>query len=246
MTNITITDEILNQILVEVAFPIIDFSDFAYTKDQVKELFIAKAMREYYIQFPIKSYGEISATGVFEIAFPNDDVFNVIDARLNTNDISGSNTIINDPLVRSRNVTRTGYGQTGMYGTPYSYGNERTYHSRRAEYQAVKNTQGAFRFKVDHNTRKVTGYTNVQGKVNVTWAEHSTDFGHIPFEKIDDVISLSKAHLMRGWGNMLLISQTDLGNEIDGQFLVDRSDDLKEEVYDRWQSLTKVIIIRSR
>ena len=243
MPTINISDDSLLEIMSEVGFPILEFDDdFPYTRDQVKSLGIWPAMKEYYRFWPKKNIQEYTVSGNFSIDFPNNETFYLTDARVNSNVPIGSHTP--DPIVNAMNIVSIGSQSSGMYGTRYNYDITTAYHMKRAEYNALKNSQKAFRVDVDRDNKLVTGYTSVQGRMLVEWAEYGLDYDKIPFSKIDDAKRLAQSYIMRMLGNFLSLQSSDTVNELDGGFLLDRADDLREDVIDRWQKITKPVIMR--
>lgn len=250
--TIAITEDDLNEILNEFALPTLDIADLPFgdteteVKDYIKSRLIWPAMREYYRCWPLVQFEQYSVDTSFSIDFPSDEVFNIVDIKLNTNTPS-TGVPIGEPFIDGSSVFSTNYRFSQQYGTPYSYGMERTYHDRRAEYNALKISQGAFRQNVDVNARTLTGYTNVPGRITVGWAKYSFDFSKIPFEKKEDVFKLARANIFRAWGNQLSF-QSNLGlvNALDPSFMIDRADELHDQVIERWNAITKVVIQRNR
>lgn len=244
--KIFITEEMLDEIVSEIGIPIFDWEDTPYDKEYVKDKFIWKAMREYYRYFPIQNIEEYYISSNFELPFPNEATFNILDARLNTNAPSSGNTMVGT-TIKERMLSVAGTGSSsgiGMYGTPYDFGMKETYHTTRAEYNALKNSNSAFRVKVDSNNRVVKGYTNIPGRISIIWAEYSDDYSTIPFEKIEDVHNLARSNIMRAWGHLVKLQSSSTENDLDGDYLIDRADELRTEVIDRWNAITKVVIRR--
>lgn len=242
-TNVIISDELFEEILSEIGFPIFGFEEFPYDEDQVKNLFIWPAMRDYFRYFPLVNQQEASVSENFEIDFPRTTTFSVVDGRLNTNTVQSA-SLVADPFVNAASLYNTGYGYGGRYGTRYSYQQETAYHTSRSEYQANKTSQGAFRFYVDFNERKIIGYSNIHGYMLISWADWSYDFGTIPFDKQSDVMELCRSKIFRGWGNQLSLQSTDLTNELNPDFMLDRAEDLEEKVFTRWNDYSKPILLR--
>jgi len=245
MPTITISSENLNEIMTEVGFPILAFDDdFPYTEEQVKQSAIWPAMKDYFRYWPKNNPQEYSVSGNFSFDFPTIETFNIVDARLNTNTPNaGQHT--NDPLINMMNITNLGSTSSGMYGTRYNYDMTTAYYSRRAELNAMKNSQSAFRIYVNHNDRKVEGYANNSGRITIIWAEYGFDYDSIPFTMIDDVKKLAQSYLMRMMGNFFSMQSSDTINEIDGGFLIDRSDEIREQIIDRWNNITRPVLIRN-
>ncbi len=249
--NVIIDDETFAEIMSEFGFPVLDFSDMPFgdtdetSKSYIKEKFLWPALRNFYRHWPIPEYAEYAIDSNFSVDFPSIDVFDVVDAKLNTNEIS-SGTPIGEPFVDASSVFSTNWRFSQKYGSAYSYGMEQAYHPRRAEYNAMKLAQAAFRFKTNKQGRQITGYSNVAGRITVTWAKYSMDWDDVPFKFYDDMIDLAKSYIFRGWGAMLSLNSTSLDNELDPSYMLERADDLKEAVQERWNNITKPIVIRNR
>ena len=242
MADITITNEKLEEILIEVGVPILAIEDLPYTEVQIRTSFIYPAMREYFKFFPIEEQLEYSIGTSFEIAFPDAETFNVSDVRLITNIASGGQTA--DPFVNSLNVLSIGKS-SGRYGTIYDYGIPKTYFAERASMSASINSQMAFKFTVDKVNRVVKGFSNVAGKIAVTWAKMSLDYEDIPLSAEFDVQRLASANVLRGFGTLSLMQSSDSINSMDGNFMIDRSDELKKEVMEKFKNFTKPVVLRS-
>lgn len=244
MPEIVISESNLLEIMAEIGFPILEFDDdFPYTADQVKSLAIWPAMKSYFRHWPIRNVKEYAVSGNFSLDFPSEKVFNILDARLNTNVPIGSNT--GDPFVNMMNITQIGGSRNGMYGTRYNYDITTAYHMSRAEKNAMINSQSAFRVFVNEPLRKLEGYTNSTGKITVTWAEYDFDYDKIAFSKIDEVRDLAKAYLMRIMGNFFSLQTSDNVNSVDAGFLLDRAEELEKEILDRWNNIVTPVIIRN-
>jgi len=244
MPVINISQENLTEIMSELGFPILDFDDdFPYTEEQVKSVAVWPAMKQYFRYWPLENIQEYSISGDFSFDFPNAETFYISDARLNNNNPSGG-AISPDPFVNSMNITQYG-SSSGAYGTRYNYNITTAFHSRRAEQNALRNSQRAFRIHVNEGDRKVVGYSNMTGRLMVTWAEYSFDYDSISFRRIDDVKRLVQAYLMRALGNFFLMQSSDTINEIDGDFMVSRAEELEEQIIEKWNLTTKPVLIRS-
>jgi len=250
MININITDEdqLLNEILLHVGYPVLDYTkDLPYSKDQIKTLFIWPAMREFFIHWPKRHIEEYPVVGNYSFDFPDDTTFGVLDARMNTNAVSSGTNFSTDPLAYTRNLSQVqgGVGR-GKYGTPYNYDSTRSFYSRRAEYQGAKNAEAITRYDLDQINKKLSGYSNVGGRMTVTWAKFSYNWDEIPFDKLEDCIKLASSNLMKAWGSLLSMQSSDLSNELDGQSMIDRAEELKESVIGRWNVITRPVILRTK
>lgn len=243
--NITITEDDFNDIMKYFAFPVIDFSVFPYSQEQVENLFIWPALREYYKWFPIKNIVEYPISRDINIDFPTDDTYTILSSILNTNIPSSGTGVTGDPIIDSANLLSSNSRFGRRYGTPYNYGQNVVYHYTRAENKALVNSQNAYRLVVDRTNRKAVGYSNVAGRVTITWGEYSTDFSRIEFTKIEDVVKLAASYIYDGWGSMLSMQSTALTNELNGDWMLDKAETLKEEVITKWEEYSKVVVMKN-
>lgn len=244
--TIIIEDQKVYEILKEVGYPVVTLDVLPYTMDDLKNLFIWPAMRDYFKHFPIMHYSYIQAGGDFSVDFPTADTFDLVDARLNSN-VETTPVPTGNPFVDSGQIITQGYSYSSgnKYGTRNNYGLPMTYHDNRAQYQGIKLAFAASRFNVDVQNRTVSGYVNVGGKVNFTWARYSNNFASIPFVKETDVLQLASSYLLRNFGNMMIMRASET-NELDGATLVDRADVIEEKIITKWNETTKPVVIRNK
>lgn len=245
MPIITIDNDTFNEILTEVTFPIISFAEFPYTEDHVKNVFIWKAMREYYKWFPKVDIQEVVIGESFSFDFPDAETFGVKDCRLITNVVSPGQPTGN-PFVDSSQISSISSPYSNRYGTGNHYNQHIPYHTRRAEYEGLKNTANAFRFNVDKANRKVTGYSNLtSARLNIFWAKYSTNYGDIPFDFIEEVNKLAASEILRGMATLYNFQSTNLENEMNPDYMADRSEQLRDEVMSSWKAKPKPVLMRS-
>lgn len=242
--TITISADHLQEILTETTFPIISFAEFPYTEEQVKNVFIWKAMREYYKWFPLEDIQEVVIGNQFDIAFPDAETFNVKDCKLVTNAVS-TGVPTGNPFSDNAQIMSINAPKSNRYGTGNNYNQHLSYHNKRAEYEGLKNSFNAFRFYVDHNTKSVKGYSNLaQARLNITWAKYSTDYNSIRFDRVEEVNKLSASEILRALGSLYQFQSTELENEMNADYMIERSEQLREEVLTSWKAKTKAVLMR--
>jgi len=243
--SVTISDDYINEIISILGYPLLNFEDddFELDKDDIKTLVITPTLREFYKWFPLPVYEEQYISGSFSIDFPSDAVYNVIDARLNANAISGIQNA--NPFVNSFNYTNNysiqGYNK---FGTPYSYGYENSNIIEKSLQYTKMNVDRSFKCKANLFTRKLEGYTNRQGVLSITWASFSWDFSNIPFDRINEVIMLCQVNLLDKIISIRKQQNSDLPTDFDISYFEKIRDDYKIEVLDKWKKLSKVVILR--
>lgn len=245
MNNVFIDSDYINEIISILGYPLLnlDDDDFELDEDDIKSLVVVPTLREFYRWFPIPTYNEYTIAGSFSIDFPTDDIFNVIDARLNANAISGvqsSNPFVNS-FNYSNNYSVQGYNK---FGTPYSYGYENANILEKSLQYTKMNVDKAFKCKVNLFSRKLEGYTNRSGILSITWAGYSWDFSSIPFERINEVIMLCQVNLLDKIISIRKQQNSDLPTDFDSSYFEKIRDEYKVEVLDKWRKLSKVVVLR--
>jgi len=245
LSNITIADSYIEEILSIAGYPILtlDDSDFELTEAQIKSLVVLPTLREFYRWFPIPTIDEYSISGSFSIDFPTSDTFQVIDARLNT--VGNFTTNLNgNAFINARNYKKTcGWGPN-LYNTGNSYGMENAYILGSATRQSFVDRSKAFKVTPNLTTRKLEGYTNTSGKMSVTWGAFNNDFGVIPFNRLEHVIKLSQSKLLEVLIQIRANTNNDLPNAWNVDFYEDKRESLREEVINKWQKESKIVVIK--
>lgn len=259
-TNISISNQYFQEILSAAGYPLTTLSDlgeFALNgadsstnqessiRKNILDLVVWPSMREYYKWFPIEYIVEYSAEDSFEVDFPDPDVFCVVDVRLNTAGFGvrdSVNPFVNNSVYRAVNSTSS-YGG-GMYGTPYDYDMRQARIYDRAERQSIIDTNKAFRANIDPQNRKVKGFSNMMGKLVITWGKLSENFDKIPYNRLDEVIKLCKSNLLDHIGRVRGMQQSNLPNSFNYQLLLDTAKEWRKDVVDKWQKMSKIVIIR--
>lgn len=249
---INIQSHYINRIISEAGFPLLKLKDMTELgSDEIsilqnfKELVLWPAMQQFFIWFPVLNKQEYQVSSTFNINFPNTKTFGVTDARLNTAGFIArdvTNPFVNNSIYRSVSSSSS-YGG-GMYGTNNEYEMRSARISERLERQAIIDYNKAFRVNVDEINRTISGFTNVTARVIVTWAEYSEDFDKIPFRRVDEVISLAKAYLLRYLGQLRGQQNSNLPNTFNYQMFLERADKLEKEIIGQWRAKTKVVLIR--
>ena len=184
--SLILSDETFARVMKSMGYPIITISDLSgglMTETQFKDIVLYDALQEYFSWFPIEDKQEYTIGTNFEIDFPSDDVYEVVDYRLVTfnNAYAGST---GSPFLDAVQTSQSSSFFSGkkMYGTPYHYNFFEAASMERTARQSVVDRYRTVNLSVDTKNRKVTGYTNYQGRLNITWAKTSEDFE-------DDVIT---------------------------------------------------------
>lgn len=245
LTSVIISDAYINEILSIAGYPIInlDDGDFELTKDELKSLCLLPALRDYYNWFPIKNRQEYSTSGTFEIDFPNNNTFNIINARLNTVGQYGS-VRTGNPFVDSYNFRRSSSSSySNAYGTGNDYGLGSANILRSSVNQSYVNKYKSFSVFVDEQNKKLKGYANAQGMLVVTWAEYSSDFDDIPFRRINEVIELCQAYFLEKLVMIRGQENTQIPETFNVDLFADKADELKDKIFTSWKNSTKSVVM---
>jgi len=249
--DIIISDEIFGRIMKVIGYPIITLDDISgglITKEQVLDYIFRDALMEYWSWFPIQNTKEYEEVTIFEIDFPNENTVGVVDARVSmagggSGGGFGSNAFAT--LKNCNSIGSTSLGGRGLYGTRYDYGSATTARTmQRMAMQANKNSLSTLKVNVDSINRKVTGYNNYGGRLNITWAEVSGSYLDVPFNDLQDVIKLSQAYLLFYFGDLRNQTADNTPSDIDGSDFISRAEDLRKYVIERWEDRPKIVVVK--
>jgi hypothetical protein len=237
----TISDLDYYEILSSIGYPVVTEENLEFQKADIEKYFIYPALREFFIWFPIKEVQSQMVTSSFDIDFPDEYTFGIIDARINTSVTSGGATT--SPFMNEINFSMN--KSSKMYGTNNDYGVQESKYYERAYKQAEAAYIRAQRISVDDVNRTVSGYTNISGELIITWAKYSENFSNVPFKKKNEVMDLAKSRVMRGFSMLRNQLDSDTGVSFNTQDLMSRAEDLERKVLEKWQSISKIVVIRN-
>ncbi len=241
--SVTISEANYNEILTMTGYPIVGVSDLGLTDEQIKTLLIFPAMRTYFRYFPIRSDVEYQiGEAIFSIDFPDALTFGVIDARLNTARYRGL-SVTGSPFFNAQNIA-IGNKRMGKYGTKNNYDFYIVKIMENMERQSTIDMNKAFRIVVDENNETVSGYSNVSGRLSITWAKYSEDFSYVSFNKFDDVKMLAQANILEYFGMLRSQQTTDVPNSLDPRIFLDKSEEMRDKVMTKFKEYSKVIMLR--
>ncbi|HZJ68854.1 MAG TPA: hypothetical protein VFD28_02470 [Candidatus Eisenbacteria bacterium] len=252
---ITIPDSTFGQILSVLGYPFVTVApdsaentkgyDLELSSKQIKDLIIEPALQEYYRWFPIETYTTQSISSEFEIPFPNEDVFSVKDVRLSGYGSGYGGGYTGNALIDTQRITSMGRTGRGMYGTRNDYGFSSARISVRSENQSAVESRRAFKWRVLENQRKVVGFSNVVGTLEITWAARSSSWEYVAFSQQSDVVKLCQGKVLEYFGRLRQqLIAPDSPAELNGEILIERSKELLEQVYEKWKNFSVPIIMR--
>lgn len=245
---IKIHNKYLEEIKDLTAFPIVD--NILLSDNQIRDLCIRPAFRDYFTKFPIELPESQSINGTeIVIDFPDVFTYGVTDIRIvgNPDSADGSNffDIYKYQIMGGAGGSGSVGGAYGIKGyNPNSLLQERL--STMQANQSMKNRLTTVKYRVDPNTKKVHAYTNTSGKLNITWAKYSNDFESIGYTKINDVLKLCKANLLEHLG--MSSSMIDDGSEINvnSDILIDTAKEMREQVFEKWNEFPDIIVLHAK
>lgn len=241
---LTLPDTIYRRIITCIGYPVLTEADFKVTSTDIKELFILPAIKDmYFKRFPLKEHSSYEVTTTFDIPFPDDDTWGVLNVSLNTAAFSTAQKSGN-PLINEINIKQSGGAGVGVWGTENDYGMTQALYDQRSYQGSNKATYQAFKKIIDYPNRKITGYTNTMGTISITWAKYSEDWANVDYRFQEDVIQLAQSYILQYFGDLRNQMNTNMPDEVNGDAFVDRADELYKRVTEKWAKYPKISIVR--
>lgn len=238
MDKFSISESDYEEILLDLGYPTIPEEDLEFKRETIQEKMIFPALREYFKWFPLTEIVSYRVSSSFSIDFPSEDVYGVLDSRINSSISSDrtSSPFLNDLLIRQH--------KGGAYGTENDYGLLSSRIIERSEMNSLRNSSKAFRVSVDSENRIVSGYINSSSELIITWAKYSTNFSSVPFKRKDEVLKLAKAYVLEAFAMLRGQMDTDIGMDFNVSAFEDKATEYKESIMKKWKEMSKVIIMR--
>lgn len=246
--SVNIPEDILKRVLKVVGYPIVTIEDFTtnnMTLDDLREIVLRDGLAEYFSWIPAKSVNEYNIGTTFEIDFPDEETYGVIDYRVilyQNSAVGRTGSVFLDA------VTTNQYGSTyggGAFGTKYNYDMQISRSWERLSRQSVADEMKTLRVNVDTVNRKITGYNSWPGKLNITWAKNSTDWDAVPSQHQQIAIKLMQSELLSFLGQTRAQLEDDSPAKFNWETMVDQAEKLKEECIDYLKNIPKVCVLRS-
>lgn len=245
---LTIPEEKFNEVVTCLGWPIVQVEDWGLSKDQIKDLFILRTLKDiYYKWFPIINEQEYSITSTFEIDFPDDDTFGIVDARLVWKRAGYDTSSGTNPFVYGQAITvksSVAGKSANMWDTGNDYGYSQVYEIEKAYNQSRIDATRGLKKRVDYTNRTLTGFTNVAGKLVVKWAKYSANWSGVQHRFEEDVTNLCQSRILEYFGRLLNMGTGNLPTELSGDDLIDKAESLSEEVMNKWKQYSKVVLMR--
>ena len=245
MSTLTIADDTFKQIMLVVGAPFIKEEELEISYNDIKDLIILPALKEYCRWFPIESFYTIDVNGPIDLPFPDAKIFTAKDIRMTTARMRTGAT--GNPLMDERFIRGSSYYGKNMYGGRFDYGFSSAKISTKFENQSWIDQNRAFKVRAIDSQRVVTGFTNTLGTLEITWASYSNDWGEaVSFTMEGDAIKLAQAFVLDYFGRLRSQDNIpDLPAELNSDSMIERSKELMEEVMTKWKAYAKPVIMRA-
>jgi len=242
--TIAYQEQTLNEILSAIGYPTLTKDDiYAETPlESIESLIMLPALREFHKWFPQVLKEEYSVSSTFDIAFPNINVFNVNDVRLNTSEVAGAPSA--SPFVNMVNYSQSSTSSTRRYGTNNDYGFREVQIYSEQERRAVIDRYKGLNIDVDTVNRKVTGYSTMTGRLMISWAMWNPTIENVPFNRLQEVIDLCKANLLEHVGTLRGMLDSNTSSSFNYELLLTKAEGLKTEILTKWKAYSKITVLR--
>jgi len=242
---ITIETEKLNLIKGALGYPT-ETADFLLTDEQIKDICVEPALRQYFAKFPLILQEEldISFNEELIVDFHDSFTYGVVDARITHQeytDFSGGFNSFIYLASYNQQVANKNFGRKGYNPNSLTQANSMAYQALRSK----SNTTKAIRIRVDIENRHVIAYSNRAGKLLINWAMYSGDFTDVRFNYIQDVIELCQGHLLKHAARTMGIFQnTNMPLNINYDFLNSEGDALLTKITEKWDQIAGAILMK--
>jgi hypothetical protein len=245
MSELTLPDDIYQRILTCMGYPIVSEEDLGVTREQVEDLLILPALKNVYFKwFPKQEEDTYEISTTYDISFPDEWTWGVLDLRLNTtpyySTIKTGNPLINE--INIRDASSGGYRD--MWNSGNDYGYSQVEYTERSLRQSIIDTYKAFKKSIDYQNRRVKGYTNTAGQLSIIWAKYSLDWNDVDFRQEEQVIKLAQSYILEFFGRLRDQEAGQNPADLDGGSLIDRAEALYEEVMESWKNYPRAVILR--
>ena len=251
-SSVVIPQADLNQILIELGVPFININELEYTPDQILDNMILPAMKEYFKWYPITTRQVYPITNTFfSIPIPP-YAFGVETAYVNP--IYMNNASASNPFTYFSEIA---YGGAPGFPAPVPNINSRrrrgfpdttalsTMILERAVRQGAVNYGKRQRVATHIQQGVVTGYANIVGNLEITWASFSNQWIDIPFNRQTEVRDLARAYVLRAFGSLRSQANSEIPGALNYEQFITRADQLEANVIELWRASTKAPLVRA-
>lgn len=243
-TDVQISDAYIQQIKKVLAYPSAD--NLLLTDAQIKTLIVKPELDRFFIKFPIKVTQEyfLSPNAETSIAFPDVLTFGVTDVRVVGKDkINATGTGFWDLVAFNQIGLNTRY--SGMYGVKgYNPSFLRQMNIQKRFEIATQTNLGTVSSRMDFPNRTMYVYSNLPGRINITWAKYSNNFEDVCLERKWDVITLAQAGLLDHMADTAGMVENGSEVNIASSDLRARASELRASIIDVWKEIPDPIVLR--
>jgi hypothetical protein len=249
---VNIDDDNLNTILLEAGVPFITLEELEFSREEIIKLMIKPAIEEYYKWHPILVVEQYPVP-VANINIPIPPYVKVVQrAYINPGyPITGNHR---NPITRYFDEVILAASSRGSFANPainyrkrQPYADIQAYSTfllEKAVRQGAINVGSRKRIRVDMVNGRLTGYSNIQGILEVEWGACSYDWNDIPFNRQSEVREFATAKVLRALASLRMQANSNLAGTIDYAEFLNRAKELEEKVLTLWRESTKSVIVR--
>lgn len=249
---IDIDDTTLNTILLEVGVPFITLEELEFNREEILNLMIKPALEEYYKWFPIRTVEQFPVP-VANINIPIPPYVKMVrNAYINPGyPITGNHL---NPITRYFDEVVLASSSRGSFANPainyrkrqpfFDIQSYSTFLLEKAVRQGAINHGSRKRIRVEMVNKRLVGYSNIQGILEVEWGTMSNKWEDIPFNRQREVRELATAKILRALGTLRGQVNSNLPGNINYENFITRAEALEEKIITQWQDTTKAVIIR--
>lgn len=254
--QVQLTDEDYEEIMTCLGVPFIEDEALEYSREQVINLAIKPALKEFFKWCPKTRSQVLSCTSnVQNVPMPS-DAYTVVGLSFQQDGASGNT--INNPLLWSLMAgPYLGVGTASMTGTYYgkypaktNTGGANNLLLSRAATQGYINYQRRMHYEGPYEDadgtitgtvggKYITIYCNILGTFNVWWGIQTLNLADVEFAQRDNVIKLCQAKVMLLFGNLRRQSKTDIPGQVDYKYLIEEGKTTWDDTVKELKALVK-------
>jgi len=245
-STIIVPESYMRQIKSCLGYPLQD--NIILDDNQIKDLCIERALKRYFIKFPLEEIADfISSGSITEVDFPDDDTFGVLDVGVVNRGYAGDISTSGFWSVYAFNnlYSPKKAWNVGKYGTNYAFSmNGMGDYENNLQVLGSQFNKATINYNVNSATRKVTVFSEIMGTCQIKWAKKSNNFAHVIYEQLENVILLSQAYLLEHLADTSGITDNPDDEKFNPDALKTKADERFEKVKTLWNGIPDVIVIK--
>ena len=244
--GVNIEDEELEQCLVDIGFPFLNFADVELSKNQICKFCVKPALQRYYNFRPIiieEAGSNISRGSEFLVPFPEGCY-----AAIPYYTVPGGATqaaASGNPFSFYNEMMMTGQmGGGGRFGRGVHYHGKQVpgyvgMNHRNTQIDQLASNQGFLNFfRREKYSRKwidgklyAYGFSTIGGNLNFKWLKASYDWRDVRFEDLETMARpMVKSAVLNNFGMLRQLVKQDIAGQLDTTVLTTRRDKIEEEL----------------